>query len=103
MVRISQRHFSSRSSSHCHSCHADLEIKLEESTSDLPSIVPGSTSGGLREDLVYSPNLDADRDAELLQSGRLPEFLKGSIRFERATAVKFLSTLHKKLDRFSKR
>lgn len=80
----------------------DLEIKLEESTSDLPSIVPG-TSNGPREDLVYTPTLDQDRDAELLQSGRLPEFLKDSIRFERATSVKFMTTLHKRLDRHSKR
>jgi len=80
----------------------DLEIKLEESTSDLPSIVPG-TSNGPREDLVYTPTLDQDRDAELLQSGRLPEFLKDSIRFERATSVKFMTTLHKRLDRHSKK
>ncbi|PWN37340.1 uncharacterized protein FA14DRAFT_13183 [Meira miltonrushii] len=80
----------------------DLEIKLEESTSDLPSIVPGTTSGP-REDLIYTPTLDQDRDAELLQSGRLPEFLKDSIRFERATSVKFMTTLHKRLDRHSKR
>lgn len=80
----------------------DLEIKLEESNSDLPSIVP-TTSNGPREDLIYTPTLDKDRDAELLQSGRLPEFLKDSIRFERATSVKFMTTLHKRLDRHSKR
>lgn len=80
----------------------DLEIKLEESISDLPSIVP-QTSNGPREDLVYTPTLDQDRDAELLQSGRLPEFLKDSIRFERATSIKFMTTLHKRLDRHSKK
>jgi hypothetical protein len=81
----------------------DLEIKLDESTSDLPSSVSTTKLGEPREDLVYTPTLDEDRDAELLESGKLPAFLKDSIRFERATAVKFLSTLHKRLDRHSKR
>lgn len=56
-----------------------------------------------REDLVYTPNFDVDRDAELLRSGRLPAYLKESIRFERTTAVKFLNTLHKRLDRHAKK
>lgn len=81
----------------------DLEVKLEESLSDFPTSVATQSSAGLREDLVYTPHFDVDRDAELLQSGRLPDYLKENIRFERTTAVKFLNTLHKRLDRHAKK
>jgi hypothetical protein len=77
----------------------DLEMKLEESESDMPS----SEKSGLRQDLIYIPALDSDRDAEILKSGRLPSYLKESLRFERSTAARFMNTLHKKLDRQAKR
>jgi hypothetical protein len=70
-------------------------MKLEESES-------GEASRG-RQDLIYVPALDSDRDAEVLDSGHLPSYLKQSLRFERSTAVRFMNTLHKKLDRQSKR
>ncbi|UZJ54398.1 hypothetical protein CBS101457_003718 [Exobasidium rhododendri] len=68
-----------------------LEMRLEESES--------VESSRPRQDLIYVPALDSDRDAEILDSGRLPVYLKESLRFERSTAVRFMNTLHKKLDR----
>lgn len=78
---------------------ADLEMKLEESESEVSS----SATSRTRQDLIYVPALDPDRDAEILTSGHLPSYLKESLRFERSTAVRFMNTLHKKLDRQTKR
>lgn len=74
-------------------------MKLDESESNVPS----SDGTHPRQDLVYTPALDPDRDAEILASGRLPSWLKESLRIERPTGVRFMNTLHKKLDRQSKR
>jgi len=74
-------------------------MKLEESESDVTS----RENSRVRQDLLYVPALDLDRDAEILNSGHLPSYLKESLRFERSTAVRFMNTLHKKLDRQIKR
>lgn len=74
-------------------------MKLEESESTLPSTDTHHT----REDLVYVPAMNPDRDAEIIASGKLPAYLTESLRFERSSAVRFMSTLHKRLDKSAKK
>lgn len=79
-------------------CHTDLQLWLEESTSDLPATEddgPGAKNG--RKDLVYYPQLEDDRDAAVLASERLPEHFKDTLRFDRASGVKFLDQLKRGL------
>jgi hypothetical protein len=74
-------------------------MKFEESESNLNNNGRQST----REDLVYIPTMDADRDADIIASARLPSYLMEPLRFERSTAVRFLDVLHKRLDKTSKK
>ncbi|KAK0532414.1 hypothetical protein OC835_003335 [Tilletia horrida] len=81
-----------------------LQLCVEESTSDLPpssdknARKPGSAPRK-RQDLVYIPQIQEDRDAELLKAGTFPSFFLGQIRFDRSSSVKFLDKLHRGLER----
>ncbi|PWN51447.1 hypothetical protein IE53DRAFT_378959 [Violaceomyces palustris] len=79
----------------------DLELSLEESISDLPSDSEsnGNHHARQRQDLVYMPQIDKDRDADLVNNPKIPGHFKEPIRFERASAVKFLTSFHKALTR----
>lgn len=74
-------------------------MKLEESESTFST----SEAHQTREDLVYVPAMNPDRDAEIIASGKLPAYLTESLRFERSSAVRFMSTLHKRLDKSVKK
>ncbi|WFD34804.1 hypothetical protein MCUN1_001648 [Malassezia cuniculi] len=68
----------------------DLHFSLEESHAE-------EESGKVREDLVYIPHIDEQRDAALLASENMPDHFLEQIRFERNVATKFLAALHKSL------
>lgn len=67
---------------------ADLQFDFEEASSTLPA-----AADGIRQDLIFTPRLDAERDAELLENSSLPRHLRDQIRFDRANSVKFLGSL----------
>lgn len=69
----------------------DLQFSLEESRAEQGS------PGRVREDLVYIPHIDEQRDAALLESQNMPDHFLEQIRFERSVATKFLAALHKSL------
>ncbi|KAK0562044.1 hypothetical protein OC861_005522 [Tilletia horrida] len=84
-----------------------LQLCLEESTSDISSNGDKASSTSRskppaprkRHDLVYIPQVQEDRDAELISAGTLPAYFLGQIRFERSSGVKFFDKLHRGLER----
>jgi len=81
-----------------------LQLCLEESTSDIASSSDKASRKPVsaprkRQDLVYIPQIQEDRDADLLKAGTLPSFFLGQIRFDRESGVKFLDKLHRGLER----
>lgn len=69
----------------------DLQFSLEESRTE------DGSPDRVREDLVYIPHIDDERDAALLASENMPDHFLEQIRFERSVANKFLAALHKSL------
>ncbi|KAE8215926.1 hypothetical protein CF327_g844 [Tilletia walkeri] len=81
-----------------------LQLCLEESATEVPSTSDKSSrkptsAPRKRDELVYIPQIQDDRDAELLKAGTLPAFFLGQIRFDRGSGVKFLDKLHRGLER----
>ncbi|CAD6887802.1 unnamed protein product [Tilletia controversa] len=82
-----------------------LQLCLEESASEVPPSTAEKSSRKpamaprKRQELVYIPQIQDDRDAELLKAGTLPAFFLGQIRFDRSSGVKFLDKLHRGLER----
>lgn len=79
----------------CLHAETDLEFTLEESQLHVPSRI--GSSAEVRDDLVYIPHLDEERDAKLLESRNMPNHFLEQIRFERSAATKFLTALQKAL------
>ena len=75
---------------------SDIEFGIEESSSPAESTdARGRIVSIEREDLVFIPQLDDDRDADILENTRIAEYLKDPIRFGRASATKFMSAFLK--------
>ena len=70
----------------------DLQFDLEESQLEMRE-----SPGGIRDDLVYIPYVDGERDADLLASDNMPDHFLEQIRFERSAATKFLTALQRGL------
>ncbi|PWN27794.1 hypothetical protein BDZ90DRAFT_260280 [Jaminaea rosea] len=77
--------------------HHDLQLSLEESSSSLPSATSDASSSTRREDLIFLPNLDPQRDAALVSSSTLPSYMRSDLRFDRGLSTKFLGSLVKGL------
>lgn len=76
-------------------------MDLEESSSKLSSSSSSSTAannaGKMRDDIVYVPKLDDDRDSELLSSQMVPQEWLDALRFDRQMLFKWYEKTRKAL------
>lgn len=74
--------------------YPELQCTLEETQQRIGSHPARSTSTAeVRNDLIYIPYLDDERDAALLASTRVPDHFLQQIKFDRAVTTNFLATL----------
>ena len=70
-------------------------MDLEESSSKVSSSTTGKTQ--LRDDIVYVPKIDDDRDSELLNSEMVPQEWLDALRFDRQMLFKWYEKTRKAL------